>query len=703
MPKQTLPRHGAFALCCLWVLSLGFTVNAADTDVVINEIMYHPPLELDQLQYIELFNRGPTSVDLSRWSFTKGVKFTFPDKTSLEPGAYLVICRNAATFSQTYGQQIPVLGDFSGKLGHHGEKLELFNARGQVVDEVKYSDRDPWPTGPDGHSASLERICPFVSGKDASNWAGSKLPAREGPAGTPGRRNDSFSTNLPPIISKVELKPPSPREKVPVTVEVADAAGVKGVSLFWRTARTGGQTQETEVPMQRIGGDEQKGTYQAAVEGQPEGTLVRFRVRAVNGPGASRLSPSPNDLRPSYSYSTFVNTNTARIAFGYVINVSRAETPSHDRFNRRPQATTYMSRGGSAFVYVPPDGGPVETFDYVHVRHRSGGFKVKFGSDHTFKGMTGINVIFENSPRWLLSEPMAYELYRLAGIPGELTEHLRTWVDGRLIGYQLLIEQPNKAFLSRNQRDESGNMYKVQWFGHGLVGQHVKKTHVTQGHDDLVALHRGLVQKSGAAQWDYIRKNFNVEELVNYYAVNMCIQNWDGFFNNYWLYHDTGRTGKWEMYPWDEDKTWGDYDGASPKYDWYEMPLTFGMTGDQSPRWNPLSRATFGGGPFGGAGWWRPPGWFSGPLLANPEFRRAFLERLEEICRTVFIEEKIEPLINAMERRLEPEIPVRASLTGQDPRELLREFRSDIQSLRNQVVNRRKFILAEIPKARAAQ
>jgi spore coat protein CotH len=317
--------------------------------------------------------------------------------------------------------------------------------------------------------------------------------------------------------------------------------------------------------------------------------------------------------------------------------------------------------------------------------------------------MTKINIIFENSPRWILSEPMAYELYRAAGIPACLTEHVRTWVDDHPIGYQLLIEGPNKSFLTRNERDDTGNMYKLRWTGHGLVGQHVKKNHFANGHTDLIALHTGLNQQSGAAQWDFIQKNFNVEEMVNYYAVNMCIQNWDGFFNNYWLYHDTGRTGKWEMYPWDEDKTWGDYDGASPKYDWYEMPLTFGMNGDQATAGNPLSRAFFGGGPFGGTSWWRPPGWFSGPLLANPQFRKAFLARLKEICNSVFTEEKMVPLINDMERHLEPEIPFRAQLTGEDSHQALRTFRNDIQSLRNQVTNRRKFILQEIPKDRASR
>ena len=61
------------------------------------------------------------------------------------------------------------------------------------------------------------------------------------------------------------------------------------------------------------------------------------------------------------------------------------------------------------------------------------------------------------------------------------------------------------------------------------------------------------------------------------------------------------------------------------------------------------------------------------------------------------------PLINAMEKRLEPEIAVRARLSGQNPREALGRFYNDIQSLRNQVKFRREFILEQIPKDRASR
>ena len=189
-------------------------------------------------------------------------------------------------------------------------------------------------------------------------------------------------------------------------------------------------------------------------------------------------------------------------------------------------------------------------------------------------------------------------------------------------GYYLLIEQPNKTFLTKHFKDDSGNLYKLLWYGQSIIDKHEKKTNPTTGHDDLLKLINGLNQTSGAAQWEIIQKNFNVEEFASYFAVNMCIQNWDGFFNNYFTYHDASGTGKWLIIPWDEDKTWGDFDGAALPYAWYEMPLTYGMNSDRSTG----LRSRFGQGPWGGANWWRPPGPFSGPLLANPEFRKQFLD-----------------------------------------------------------------------------
>jgi hypothetical protein len=114
------------------------------------------------------------------------------------------------------------------------------------------------------------------------------------------------------------------------------------------------------------------------------------------------------------------------------------------------------------------------------------------------------------------------------------------------------------------------------------------------------------------------------------------------------------------------------------------------MNGDQPPGVKARPGAPsprFGMGR--GASWWRTPGWFSGPLLANPEFRKQFLARLREVTDTLFTSEKMLPLINDLEKKLEKEV---------DPSNLAR-FREDIRSFRAQVEGRRKFILEELNKS----
>jgi hypothetical protein len=671
--------------------------------VVINEIMYHPPDDRDDLQFIELHNPGTNGVDLSGWSLTKGVEFVFPHQTEVPAGGWVVVCRDIAAFKARYGAQLSVAGVFTGTLSHKGERVELTDAQRRPVDAVEYGDRAPWPLGADGYGGSLERICPATPGDDPANWAASEVKATDGIGGTPGRRNSCFSAVPLLQISDVRFAKAEPQIPLAVTATVADAAGIQSVTLAWGIWENESAKATTEVPMTLQSGDAHRGVYVGSIPAQPEGRLVRFTIRARSASGAERLCPSKTEPRPTFSCATFLNTNTARVPFLQILTLGSVERPIA---SRRVQAVAMQwgealpkarQSWGSAAVYLPPGGKDVLLFDHVHVRPRKGGLKIHFHKDQPLHGMTGINVIFENSPRWLLSEPLAYELYRRTSVPAPATEHVRLTVNQRPLGYHLLVEQPNQAFLRRQGRNANSDVFKLLWYGGGLVGQHEKKTHPQTGHQDLLQVIGGLNRATGAAQWDFIQQHFNVDELMDYYAVNMCIENWDGFFNNYLTYHDLRPGGKWGIIPWDQDKTWGDYDGASPQYDWYDMPLTYGMNGDKPPRFS-----LFGAWPVPGAEWWRSPGHFSGPLLANPEFRRRFLSRLREICETIFTPEAMAPVIQALETRLEEEVAYRAQLARQNPEAALRQFRADMQSFRNQVVHRREFILKELDARQAS-
>lgn len=656
--------------------------------VVINEVMYHAPDDLEDLEYIELFNTGAEAVDLGGWKFTKGIKYQFPAGAKIAGNGFVVIARNPGRFREYY--QFAPAGVFKEKLSNSGEHLILANVAGEKVDAMRYKDRAPWPLGADGQSGSLERICPTADGEEAGNWMSSPLDGlHQRPMGTPGAANAAFAKKLPPVVSNVRFSPsdPAPGQTVTVQCDVKHTGEVKDVVALYRLAGPGGEKAEVSVPMQKVSDT----MYSAALPGQGKDSLVRFRIEAKDAEGAARFFPAATEPRPAFSYYVHEAIVGSKVPFAWIIDAYPKNRPQRagNMIRRNPfqggegQKTPFQS----AFVYYDPETKKTQLFDFVQFTPRKAGHKVHFYSDQPLDEMTAINLIFEYDERMLYTEPMAYEIYRMAGMPAEKSYHVRVWINGEPVGYQLLVEQPNKGFLRRNKIVDDGNMYKLIWYGQGLVGQHEKKTNKHDGHQDLQEVVKELNATKDREQWEVIRKNFDVEEVVNYFAVNMLLSHWDGFFNNYFAYHDAHGTGKWTMYPWDQDKAWGIIDSDSGVF--YKLPVTFGMNGDRNPGAFFMARqADFGG-------WWRPPGWFSGPLLANPYFRRIFLTRVKDLTENVYVEAKVFPLIDAMHEKMKEEVRYRANLRGENQNGAEKNLENYLNRLKEHLQKRRQYLLAQ--------
>jgi hypothetical protein len=143
--------------------------GASGADVVINEIHYHPPSDLEQEEFIELWNSGGAAVDIGGWAFTDGVRFTFTSGTTLGANQYIIVAKDPAAMA-AFAPPAATFGPWDGGLQNDGEQVTLENSLGQVIDTVRYNDAPPWPTTPDGKGASLERICPTLPGDDPANW-----------------------------------------------------------------------------------------------------------------------------------------------------------------------------------------------------------------------------------------------------------------------------------------------------------------------------------------------------------------------------------------------------------------------------------------------------------------------------------------------------------------------------------------------------
>jgi hypothetical protein len=676
----------------LSIAVLSLTCAALHARVVINEIFYNAPEDIENLEWIELHNASTAPADLSNWQLTKGVKFKFNNGTVLPPGGFLVLCRNPERFAEFYSSR--VFGTFTQKLSNDGERIELVDASGRVVDAVTYSDSTPWPTGADGESGSLERISPEASGEDPWNWRSSPLSAdRIRPGGTPGATNAAFSATLPPVVAQVKLLPEFPLPGQPITVEATlrETNGTERLTLLYRFLSAAEEAVEQSLRMTPAGA----GRFTGTIPGQAGDRLLRYRV-GVRDSSAARFFPDENSPQPSISAYIAAKPAVGKIPLAIVLAPAGSENNQRSRRWRGPRHRDEEPPAAphrSAFIYFDPEAKKHEVFDFVQVAARPGGWKVRLGKNQSLREMTTLNITFETD-RGVLAEPLAYELYRLCGMAAGQSWHVRLSMNGQPLGYHLLFEQPNRAFLRRNLLRDDGNMYKILWYERGIVGQHEKKTNTRDGHDDIVALIQALERASGDAQWEIIRKNFDVKQVATYFAVNTVLSHWDGFFNNYFTYHDVHGTGKWTMYPWDQDQTWGIMNGQ-PGNVFYEMPLTFGMAGDAPPGGGRQRRGgdrfAFGHGPM----WWRPGGYFSSPLLANARFRELFLARTREILDNVYTPEKMNPLIDELSGRLRDEVKLRAKLHGSDGKYELQEFDGIIRDFRTHVTKRREFLLAQ--------
>jgi hypothetical protein len=165
--KIKLPFKNLIILAAL-ILSSNF-INA-QSDIVITEIMYNPPEGgSDSLEFIELYNNTASSIDMTGYSFTQGVTFTFP-AVSLASGAYLVVAINPDAIENNFGHA-GSLEWTSGALSNGGEDIVLVDDLGVGVDTVDYNLAS-FPVGTANGGGNSLVFCDMTTdNNDGTNWS----------------------------------------------------------------------------------------------------------------------------------------------------------------------------------------------------------------------------------------------------------------------------------------------------------------------------------------------------------------------------------------------------------------------------------------------------------------------------------------------------------------------------------------------------
>ena len=144
-------------------------LSTSRAQVIITEIMYNPPESgNDTLEYLELHNFNNLPTDVSGWTFSLGIEYTFPTGTIMPPGGYIVLAKNANAFKTVFGFTPSVWT--AGALSNNGETIEIKDAAGTVKDVVTFVNAAPWPPEGAGSGPSIV-LCDFNSDNSLpANW-----------------------------------------------------------------------------------------------------------------------------------------------------------------------------------------------------------------------------------------------------------------------------------------------------------------------------------------------------------------------------------------------------------------------------------------------------------------------------------------------------------------------------------------------------
>ncbi|MBE7507677.1 MAG: CotH kinase family protein [Planctomycetia bacterium] len=550
--RRWLPRFLA-ALVTAALCSTSFA------NVVITELMYHPLNDNEAQEFLEIQNTGASAVSLTGWC-VEGIDYCFTAGTTIAPGDYMLLAKDAAQFQTAYG--FPPDFVYTGQLSNSGERIAIKNASAVVQDEVEYSDVGFWPTKADGQGPSLERIDPLLNGNTPRNWRA----CIAGPGHTANAVNSVNAVGLPPWISEItHTADPSAMATITVTARIEDATTNSFYYKIGFTAEVAGVMFDDGAHGDGAAGD---GVFGAEIPGQPVSTLIRYRITA-SGPTGQMSYPRTDD---TITYAGLMVQDPGLVTdlpvFHWFMDpAAYAAAIAH-------KLTDQLEPAVFAYDGVVYDGVMVRVRGQTSRQWPKNHWKFYMPQGHDFfaPGLFALpvdqfNLQCNYSDKAYVREILAYESFRDSGNPSNQVFHVRLQQNGQFFGLYNFLESMDEDYIARNKLDTNAAWYKADDDCRfrslaQLPNEYQKEQRLTEDYSDLFALLDGINNLTGQAKTDFIFDNVNIPAMLNFLAAQCIVHNNDHVAKNYYLYRDTEGTGRWTCQTWDMDLTFGRNFGA---------------------------------------------------------------------------------------------------------------------------------------------
>lgn len=200
-------------LIIFFFVPLLFSKSAFAGDIVINEIMYDLSGSDTDREWVEIYNKGSSAIDLSNWRFqegaTKHLLNSYQGGLIINANSYAVIVDKPETFLVDNPGLSGMIIDSSFDLKNDSEALKILESSDAIISSDEITYQSSWGAG--GNGSSLERKNIFSSSNDPNNWQQSMN------GGTPCNANSSgFIPSLSPTFApSPTLKPTSTPKPTP--------------------------------------------------------------------------------------------------------------------------------------------------------------------------------------------------------------------------------------------------------------------------------------------------------------------------------------------------------------------------------------------------------------------------------------------------------------------------------------------------------
>ncbi len=351
-----------------------YAVGPVAENLRITEIMYHPLAFIDTIEpneeFIELTNIGTDTINLNRVRFTNGIDFTFPS-VDLAPREYVVVVQDREAFEARYGMDIPIAGQYDGRLNNGGERITLNDAINQTILDFDYSNS--WRSLTDGEGFSLTLINPASPDLHSDAWrAGTSI------GGSPGQDDSGLLPNPGDIVIN-ELLANSPGGD-PDWIELYNTnAAPIDLSGWFLSDNSDNLFKYAMAPGTTIGPNACLVFYEDVHFGNTNDAGCHEPFALSNNGERVILSSSQNGILTGYREVEDFGASPPGVSFGRYTKSSTGNTNFVAMESTTPGSeNAYPSVGPiviSEIMYNPdwPDGGPYtnEQYEYIELHNIS--------------------------------------------------------------------------------------------------------------------------------------------------------------------------------------------------------------------------------------------------------------------------------------------------------------------------------------------